>query len=222
MEPPSGFFRGLRFSAMVDQVTTVSIGGRNLESEDSLLIAKDCSDGGDAFFPKSASAEELVFEIVAPPEAGIYEVCIVNVTQGANDTNTSVSLLTVHENQLTLVGTLAVTEHVDLGWTYIFDPNVAGSIEISGRGLDWKKDRLLIADCSATCGYASAVKSAVLAGTKSDLKVVNSFVALNDQLDLEYNVTSSLSKPLPTSALKYVKVQSSYCKGNNLAMKDVS
>jgi hypothetical protein len=223
-EPPSGFFRGLRYSAMVGQITTVEVGGRGLDSfaNHSLLVAKDCSDGGDAFYPESASADGLIFEIEAPMVADIYEVCIVNVSAVPGQANTSTSLATVHENQLTLVGTLAVTANVDLGWTYIFDPNIAGSIEISGSNLDWKKDRLLIADCSATCGYASAVKSAVLAGTKSDLKVVNSFVALNDQLDLEYNETTSLSKPLPTSAMKYVRVQSSYCKGNNLAMEDVS
>merc|ERR1712118_393881 len=122
---------------------------------------------------------------------------------------------------LTVVGSLAVTARVDLGWTYIFDPNVAGSLEISGDGLDWQKDRLLIADCSATCGYASAVKSAVLEGKPSNLKVVNSFVALNDKLDLQYNETTSLSEPLPSSAMKFVRVRSSYCKGNNLAEADV-
>merc|ERR1719326_2212397 len=222
LEPPSGFFRGLRFSAMVDQMTTITVGGRNLESEPSILVASDCSNGGDAFYPTSASSSELVYEIEAPAAAGIYEVCIVNVTQGENNTNTSVELLTVTEGMLTVVGSLAVTSRVDLGWTYIFDPNVAGSIEISGRTLNWQKDRLLIADCSATCGYASAVPTAVLSGTPSSLKVVNSFVALNDLLDLEYNETTSLSEPLPTSAMKFVRVQSSYCKGNNLAKKDVS
>merc|ERR1719269_64514 len=202
-------------------MTTVTVGGRNIDNEHSILIASDCSDGGDAFYPTSASSSELTYEIVAPETAGIYEVCIVNVTQGENNTNASVSLVTVHENMLTVVGTLAVTSRVDLGWTYIFDPNVAGSIEISGRTLDWQKDRLMIADCSATCGYASAVKSAVLAGTPSNLKVVNSFVALNDLLDLEYNESTSLSEPLPTSAMKFVRVQSAYCKGNNLAEADV-
>merc|ERR1712118_483232 len=70
-------------------------------------------------------------------------------------------------------------------------------------------------------GYASAVKSAVLEGKPSNLKVVNSFVALNDKLDLQYNETTSLSEPLPSSAMKFVRVRSSYCKGNNLAEADV-
>jgi hypothetical protein len=74
LEPPSGFFRGLRFSAMVGEMTTVTVGGRNLDNEFSLLVASDCSNGGDAFHPTSASADELVYEIVAPPTAGIYEV----------------------------------------------------------------------------------------------------------------------------------------------------
>jgi hypothetical protein len=30
LEPPSGVFRGLRFSAMVGQTTTVKVGGRSL------------------------------------------------------------------------------------------------------------------------------------------------------------------------------------------------
>jgi hypothetical protein len=223
LEPPSGFFRGLRFSAMVGQSTMVTVGGRNIDNEHSLLVASDCSNGGDAFYPTSASSSELTYEIVAPDTAGIYEVCIVNVTQGENNTNVSIALegVFVHENMLTVVGTLAVTSRVDLGWTYIFDPNVAGSIEISGRTLDWQKDRMMIADCSATCGYASAVKSAVLSGSPSNLKVVNSFVALNNLLDLEYNETTSLSEPLPTSSMKFVRVQSAYCKGNNLAEADV-
>merc|ERR1719454_2055760 len=205
---------------MVGELTTVTIGGRNLDTIPSLLVASDCSGGGEAFFPTSSSASELKYEIVAPATAGIYEVCIVNVTIGANETNTSHSHA-VTEDLLTVVGSLAVTSRVDLGWTYIFDPNVAGSIEISGRTLNWQKDRLLIADCSATCGYASAVPTAVLSGMPSSLKVVNSFVALNDLLDLEYNETTSLSEPLPTSAMKFVRVQSAYCKGNNLAEADV-
>jgi hypothetical protein len=221
LEPPSGYFRGLRFSAMVGETTTVTIGGRNLDTEPSLLIASDCNSGGDAFFPTSASASELVYDFVAPATAGIYEVCMVNVTQHVNNTNSSVELMTVYPGMLTVVGSLAVTARVDLGWTYIFDPNVAGSLEISGRGLNWQKDRVLIADCSATCGYASAVPTAVLQGTPSSLKVVNSFVALNDVLDLQYNETTSLSEPLPTSAMKFVRVKSSYCKGNNLAQADV-
>jgi hypothetical protein len=221
LEPPSGFFRGLRFSAMVGQMTTITVGGRNMDNEPSLMIASDCSNGGDAFYPTSASASELVYEMMAPDMAGIYEVCIVNVTQGANNSNTSVSLVTVNEGMLTVVGALAVTARVDLGWTYIFDPNVAGSVEISGRGLNYQKDRMLIADCSATCGYASAVKTAVLSGAPSSLKVVNSFVALNDLLDMEYTETTGLSEPLPTSAMKFVRVSSAYCKGNNLAQADV-
>ena len=32
--------------------------------------------------------------------------------------------------------------------------------------------------------------------------MVNSFVALNDKLDLQYNETTSLSEPLPSSAMK--------------------
>merc|ERR1719454_1292403 len=97
LEPPSGFFRGLRFSAMVGEKTTVTVGGRNLDNEFSLLVASDCSNGGDAFYPTSASSSELVYEIEAPAAAGIHEVCIVNVTQGENNTNTSVELLTVTE-----------------------------------------------------------------------------------------------------------------------------
>jgi hypothetical protein len=61
----------------------------------------------------------------------------------------------------------------------------------------------------------------VLEGKPSNLKVVNSFVALNDKLDLQYNETTSLSEPLPSSAMKFVRVRSSYCKGNNLAEADV-
>merc|ERR1711904_573367 len=218
LEPPSGVFRGLRFSAMVGQTTTVKVGGRSLDTEPSLLVASDCNDGGDAFYASSASSTELVYEITAPSTAGIYEVCIVNVSKHENVTNeTSVALVTVSPGMLTVVGSLAVTARVDLGWTYISDPNVAGSIEISGTGLDWQKDRLLIADCSATCGYASAVKSAVLEGKPSNLKVVNSFVALNDKLDLQYNETTSLSEPLPSSAMKFVRVRSSNCKDTGLA-----
>jgi hypothetical protein len=221
LEAPSGYFRGLRFSAMTGQATTVTVGGRGLVDEHSVLIAKDCDVGGEAFFPTSFSDSQLVYDIVAPKEAGIYEVCIVNVTQHVNNTNSSVALISIHANQITVVGSLAVTERVELGWTYIFDPNIAGSIEITGSTLDWEKDRLLIADCSATCGYAAAVKSAVLNGETSNLKVVNSFVALNNLLDMEYDETTGLSETLPTSAMKYVRVKSSYCKGNNLGKADM-
>merc|ERR1719353_1566687 len=87
---------------------------------------------------------------------------------------------------------------VDLGWTYIFDPNLDASLEISGSGLDWRKDRVMLADCSATCGHASpASDSALLNGEAATLKVSNSFIALNEQFDLLSEDKTTSAEPLP-------------------------
>jgi len=52
------------------------------------------------------------------------------------------------------VGTVAVTRRVDLEKTFTFSPLVPGTIQIEGRDLNFRTDRILIINGNQTCGNA--------------------------------------------------------------------
>merc|ERR1719407_38463 len=168
---------------------------------------------------------KLSFDVTAPADAGLYAVCVLalpsnetNSTNATNDSNVTLGA----GNAAIKVGELTVTTRVDLGWTYIFDPNLDASLEISGSGLDWRKDRVMLADCSATCGHASpASDSALLNGEAATLKVSNSFIALNEQFDLLSEDKTTSAEPLPSTLRTYVRRAGSYCRSGNLGAAEL-
>jgi hypothetical protein len=234
LTPPSGLFRGQRWSARASDDITLKVGGRDLtavDAERQIAVASTCTelDGVDGTVATEASSTALSFEIDAPSTAGVYSVCVLalpsNETNSTskNGTNASNDTVTLSgTNPAIKVGELTVTGRVDLGWTYIFDPNVDGSLEISGKGLDWRKDRVMIADCSATCGHASpASDAALLDGEAATLKVSNSFIALNEEFDLLVDETTSSAEPVPSSLRTYVRRSSSYCRSGNMGATEL-
>jgi hypothetical protein len=210
---------------------TLVVKGQDIEVDAELHLEEcgrtcSCADADHEFStaPSTVAEDAVTFEDVQmPSQAGTYAVCMidmsmVNMTNATNVTNAS---YVTPAEAVTLVGKLTVTSRVYLGWTYIFDPNVDGSLEVLGVDLDWKKDRLMVADCSATCGYASAADGAILGGEKSSLQVSNSFIALNEEFDLKADETTNTFEPLPSSLRTYVRRSSSYCRSNNLGENDV-
>merc|ERR1719224_301416 len=82
--------------------------------------------------------------------AGYYSVCVTATGYAA------------------LVGDITVTQRATIGWTYVLDPEETGSVEIisqaqtctttsckNSKKLNWKKDRIMILDCKATCGISN-------------------------------------------------------------------
>jgi len=127
-----------------------------------------------------------------------------------------------HGGVWSTVGSLTVTSRVSTDWTYVIDPEEGGSIEIIGEAsdLDWKKDRIMITDCKATCGVSSPAKGVTIDGEPLTLDGSKEFVAKNDMLDIEMDARTLVD--LPTSELtKYTTVKSRYCKGNNIAADEL-
>lgn len=92
-----------------------------------------------------------------------------------------------------------------------------GSVEVTGSGLNWTLDRIMLVDCSSTCGISSPSKSVLLGGEPQTLKVANEFLPKNEVDDLE----RQLDAHLPTELRTYTTVKDSYCRGGNLGQSDI-
>merc|ERR1719146_297736 len=126
-----------------------------------------------------------------------------------------------------LVGDITVTQRATIGWTYVLDPEEPGSVEIisqaqtctsntckNAKKLNWKKDRIMILDCKATCGISSPAKGVSFEQEPAALKEANEFVAQNDMFDAA--ATARTMVDLPSELRTYMTVKSHFCKGGNI------
>jgi hypothetical protein len=159
----------------------------------------------------STSADTITYETVLVGNVpGRYAVCI----------SMRALIPPAHDSVKNLeIGTLTVTERADVGWTYVLDPEGASSVEITGTGLKWKNDRIMIVDCQATCGVSSPADGVTLEGKSATLHTSNTFVAQNDLFDAEDD--ERMMVDLPSELRTYTTVISHYCKGNNLGEEEL-
>jgi hypothetical protein len=113
------------------------------------------------------------------------------------------------------IGKLTASARVDQGWTYVLDPTTEGSIEVTGEGLDWKKDRIMLVDCEATCGVSSPA-GVHLEGSAQTLLGANTFVAQNDHFDRPSDDVEP-TVDLPSELRTYTTAVGAYCVGHNMA-----
>jgi hypothetical protein len=69
-------------------------------------------------------------------------------------------LYKVCENS-TEIGTLAVTARPDLGVSYVVAPGVPTSLEVTGTGLDYLTDRVMVVDCTGVCGVSGPAEGVI-------------------------------------------------------------
>merc|ERR1719261_1301566 len=180
---------------------------------------KPCLTGAlPAATPKAASATITADGVTLAPitiaAAGYYSVCVTATGYAA------------------LVGDITVTQRATIGWTYVLDPEETGSVEIisqaqtcttnackNSKKLNWKKDRIMILDCKATCGILSPAKGVSFEEEPAMLKEANEFVAQNDQFDAA--ATARAMVDLPSELRTYTTVKSHYCKGGNIPGSDL-
>jgi hypothetical protein len=213
LTPPAGFYRNQHFTAKAGSQVTLLVEGSltgptaaNLEV--SLQAGGTCTaaNAGHEMNTTASSADSAgaTFNMVSVgATAGRFAVCVM-------DTATT----TLEE-----VGDITVTARADVGWTYVLDPEGAGSVEITGSGLDWKFDRVMITDCKATCGVSSPAAGVHLEGEKSTLRSSNTFIAQNDVFDTEDDERTLVD--LPSELRTYTTVVGHYCKSNNLGMAEL-
>jgi hypothetical protein len=227
--PPAGLYMNQHFSAMAGVATALTLKGNMLSTMGySDLAVKFVTEGmpcSTAAAATATAAEEVIaddsitgysFTIAA---AGYYSVCFTHGT-GADMTTM-------------LIGDITVTQRATVGWTYVLDPEEPGSVEIISQAptctgatpaqlnacktkkkLDFKKDRIMILDCKATCGISSPAKGVSFEEEPAALKEANEFVAQNAMFDAA--ATARAMVDLPSELRTYTTVKSHFCKGGNI------
>merc|ERR1719326_1168321 len=120
-----------------------------------------------------ASACDLLSDCKGFDTVDVYPLCYLGT--GVNETDsTDGSLLHFTKKLGTActhfsdfpekVGSLAISERVDVGVDYVFTPGENGSFEITGTGLmggvgELSADRIMVIDCSGRCGITQPSKS---------------------------------------------------------------
>merc|ERR1719387_2128598 len=122
-----------------------------------------------------------------------------------------------------VVGKVTLTERVDIGVDWVLTPGENASIEVIGKDMDWKRDRLMIIDCTGICGVSGPTES-VMAGPKSQMQF-NHWVAVpedgfDDPPSDSEEVAGEKEEEEKDVTIFWRDVEKSYCAGNNLDIKE--
>jgi len=133
---------------------------------------------------------------------------------------------------MTTVGEITFTRRADIGNDWVLTPSAGvgtdyvpvQSLEVTGTDMDWKKDRVMLVECTGTCGVsgpAASVRSLVGVGSPGipSQAAFNAWVAENSEYDPP--AEDSLPKAPPTSVGGtdfewYDNYKNKYCPGNNM------
>jgi len=217
LKPPDGFFRNQHFTGTVGTTISMTIKGSFAVAPATAKLSFELSGctgaaaattlpfnvsahAMDAEDTPTATTEAATFaEVEVGDHPGRYSVCIESDAGAADWIE---------------VGDLTVTKRAHVGWTYVLDPEGDGSVEVTGTGLEWKNDRIMIVDCQATCGVSSPAEGVTIEGVPMTLTTSNTFVAQNDLFDSED--TERTLVDLPSELRTFTTVVGHYCKSNNM------
>jgi hypothetical protein len=124
----------------------------------------------------------------------------------------------------TVVGAVTLTTRADVGVDWVLTPGETASIEVIGTGMDWQKDRLMLIDCTGTCGVSGPTPS-VTAGPKSQMQY-NHWVAVRPDFSDQPHDDTEVPTPKPPPVEKAETVlwrnsPESYCAGNNMDVASI-
>jgi hypothetical protein len=112
------------------------------------------------------------------------------------------------------IGSLYVTKKVDVGVDYIATPGESTSIEVTGTGLEWAHDRVMVIDCYGTCGVTKGSTYSHVPGMDFD-----EWVPVNAHVDRPSLDEQPLTATIPGPKWKsYTKLDKQYCPGNMMIM----
>jgi hypothetical protein len=123
----------------------------------------------------------------------------------------------------TVVGTVTLTTRADVGVDYVFTPGEVASVEVIGTGMDWQRDRLMLIDCTGTCG-ASGPTSLVTAGPKSQMHYNHWIPVMPYFIDPPHDDMELPTPPPPVSppaTVYWRESPGSYCPGNNMDVASI-
>jgi len=174
-----------------------------------------------------STTTELGFAVTvaADVKPGKYPICFCTAGKGP-DANVTFVLTTLnrtvedgpYDMQVNgacsfdqLAGDLIVTRRVDVGKNYVLDPAEAEdgmvSIEITGKDLDYTKDRILVINCQDTCGRAEPSEYVYPNETTFPMTL-----AVNDK---SYSGELPVADPYTVDGM-YTEYVDRYCRLNNL------
>lgn len=106
------------------------------------------------------------------------------------------------------VGSLFVTQKVDVGVDYIATPGEPTSLEVTGAGLDEASDRIMVIDCFGTCGVTRGTPYA-------SIPDFNSWVAVNARIDRPSLQELPQQASIPTPGwVPFTELPGQFCNGN--------
>jgi len=115
------------------------------------------------------------------------------------------------------VGRLHITKRPHVDRSFVLGTEVDQSIEITGTDLDWRRDRILVVDCQATCGVSgpsNAVQVPKSADEDQPVDVWNRLVPIIQGTADPWAVTEDK----PAVVEEFSTIERRFCVGNNLVI----
>merc|ERR550514_1828661 len=130
------------------------------------------------------------------------------------------------------VGTITLSKRADIGNDWVLTPSAGvgtdyvpvQSLEVTGTNMDWTKDRVMLVECTGTCGVsgpAASVRSLVGVGSPGipSQAAFNAWVAENDMLDPPAEDFLPEEAPEVSGTPQVIwdsRFTGKYCPGNNM------
>merc|ERR1719380_350861 len=129
------------------------------------------------------------------------------------------------------VGSITLANRADIGNNWVLTPSAGvgtdyvpvQSLEVTGENMDWKMDRVMLVECTGTCGVsgpAASVRSLVGVGSPGipSQAVFNAWIAENEMYDAPAEDSSSggSTSTGSTSVTWNDDNVGKYCPGNNM------
>merc|ERR550537_748753 len=137
------------------------------------------------------------------------------------------------------VGSVTLANRADIGNNWVLTPSAGvgvdfvpvQSLEVTGTNLSWQFDRVMLVECTGTCGVsgaAASVRSLVGGGapTTATQEAFNLWVAENSFSDAPHeppvNQDGDGVTAADGSAVTYLTSSSKYCPGNNMDVRGIA
>jgi hypothetical protein len=130
------------------------------------------------------------------------------------------------------VGSITLSRRADIGNDWVLTPSAGvgtdyvpvQSLEVTGTAMDWTKDRVMLVECTGTCGVsgpAASVRSLVGSGSPGipSMAAFNAWVAENDMMDAPAEdelPATPVATPASAAVLWDDRFKGKYCPGNNM------
>jgi len=115
------------------------------------------------------------------------------------------------------VGRLHVTGRPHVDRTFVLDTEVDQSIEITGENLDWRRDRIMVVDCQASCGASGPAAAVQVPRSPDGDHPVDVWSRLAPVLQGTGDPWA-VTEDKPAVMEQFTTIDRRFCVGNNIAI----